>query len=207
MNRRMCSLSTVLLILAISHATSSAMAEGFTPPDGCYVGLGGSAQWTNNDFSGPTNVETDVSDSFGLNVHVGCLSGNGWAAVDLHGEWISGWDVDTPVESFEVDGGMLTASFRVYLMRMLTEEMNVDVPEPLRRFQPFLSGGMGYLSLDTPDYVGDDEDFIGRVGGGIEFFVTDRIALALDAAYVLPASKGLSNLDFLSIGWGAIYHF
>jgi len=79
---------------------------------------------------------------------------------------------------------------------------------PLDRFQPYLSGGVGFLNAE-PHGKGDGQwAFAGRFGGGTDVALTENIALYLDASYVIPAGGGaISNVQYFSFGWGGKYLF
>lgn len=44
------------------------------------------------------------------------------------------------------------------------------------------------------------------MGGGVDVFVTDHLALSTDVAYVIPGGD-VADTDFLSLGIGLLYLF
>jgi hypothetical protein len=91
------------------------------------------------------------------------------------------------------------------------------LPFPWRPdFQPYLSGGVGFLNVNGTSKVtlgglklrseGSGTEFAGRVDGGVDYFFTPAIASFFDAGYVMPTS-GLSNLNYISVSLGMKYHF
>ncbi len=55
-----------------------------------------------------------------------------------------------------------------------------------RRLLPFVQGGVGFAYVDDED-DGDDTAFLVMGGGGVEYFVTDRLSLGTAAFFnVLP---------------------
>ena len=51
-----------------------------------------------------------------------------------------------------------------------------------------------------------ENEFAMRFGGGIDLYATKNVVVSLEADYVLPVSS-LSDLDYVSIGWGFQYRF
>lgn len=80
---------------------------------------------------------------------------------------------------------------------------------PLDRFQPYLSGGFGFLNAN-PSRDGGNSLWTaaGRFSGGTDLAITENVALFLDAAYVIPAGSGIGgDLQYFSFGWGGKYLF
>ena len=73
------------------------------------------------------------------------------------------------------------------------------------RVQPFLLAGIGILHGDIPGYQ-PRTDVAGRLGGGVDFYLTEEIAISLDASYVAPTGN-VQKLDYVSVGWGLQVHF
>jgi opacity protein-like surface antigen len=79
---------------------------------------------------------------------------------------------------------------------------------PLDRFQPYLSGGMGFLNANPERGSESLWAVAGRFSGGTDIVITEHVALFLDAAYLIPAGSGVaSDLQYFSFGWGAKYLF
>lgn len=207
-----------LLILPTSLALSAALpssaqaddADASYGSDGCYAGLGGSTQFlteAEEALDDVTDPSIEIDESMGLHARLGCMSraSNGVLGFDLHFEWIEGFKIDLPGDNSKAGGYSISAGARIFPLRALENAID-GYPPILRRIQPYGYVGGGYLNLDgIPER--NASDFIGRVGGGIEVFVTEHIAVAVDATYVLPSSDSLNNADYLSLGWGAVYYF
>ena len=78
------------------------------------------------------------------------------------------------------------------------------------RYQPFLLFGAGVMtakaiSRGVPVETTELE-FAMRFGGGIDLYATKNVVVSLEVDYVLPVSN-LSDLDYVSIGWGFQYRF
>jgi opacity protein-like surface antigen len=77
---------------------------------------------------------------------------------------------------------------------------------PLDRFQPYLSGGVGFLNANSGGQA--RWAFAGRFSAGTDLALTEHVALFLDAAYLLPGGGGVAtDLQYFSFGWGGKYLF
>ena len=72
------------------------------------------------------------------------------------------------------------------------------------RVQPYALLGMGTLitSGDPSSEVG----FMGRLGAGVDIWITEAIAGSLEAGYVLPTGR-TRGFDHVSIAWSFVYRF
>jgi len=48
--------------------------------------------------------------------------------------------------------------------------------------------------------------FAGRMGGGIDIFVTDNLAINTEGYYVMPTGN-IQGLRYVGVGLGLTYHF
>lgn len=157
---------------------------------------------TTPSFSGVSPVV--ANNAFGLNVHGGYRFVQD-LAIDLEVEYIDGFAVRAPRP---VSGTYRTwnvaLNFKVYPLARVFEPGS-----PWTRVQPFVQGapawqwarwtGLGALS-------GNNGSFLGRVGGGADFYLTKKLSLTANAVYNFTTHK-LDGLDYISIGWGFQYHF
>jgi opacity protein-like surface antigen len=75
------------------------------------------------------------------------------------------------------------------------------------RFQPFVRGLFG-VSHTTVGSVGKGNSFTIAAGGGLNFELTDQIAIrALQVDYYRPYGGPYKNADFLRMGFGVNYEF
>ena len=82
------------------------------------------------------------------------------------------------------------------------------------RFQPFALIGMGYgkgeVSSDNAalqnEVGGSEGGFIVRFGGGLDFYITEHIALYGEGSYVLTTGD-IEDTDFGTLGAGAMWRF
>jgi opacity protein-like surface antigen len=114
-----------------------------------------------------------------------CSPHLGW---ELNYEWAESFDIS---DGTDVDLWALTSDAKWYPL--------------VGRWQPFLLAGVGMATADPID-EGTGTDIALRFGGGMEAYVTENVAVAFDASYVLPTSK-VKNLNYLSLSWGFLYRF
>jgi hypothetical protein len=174
---------------------------------GCYLGLAGAAAFpvgAEDELEDVTGLSTDISESLGLHARAGCR--NPWFGGELHFEWLEGFDVKVDGLKAKIDGWALTLDGKGYFLAGLEDKL----PPLARRFQPFATVGFGYLTFDGNISGGpslDDWDFALRLGGGLDVYVTRRIAISVDTTYVLPVSDALDDMDYVSVGWGVLFRF
>jgi len=197
---------TLLLCAAVAMLCGGAVRaeeEGDEGDDysreGFYLGAAGS-------FSIATQLEDKlgkkfggsfaVDDSLGFHARVGYRL-NPHLAFEVHSEWLAGFEASSGSGQADFEVLTITGDFRFY---------------PLTgRWQPFVVAGAGGLIADVTresglGLSGDENDFVARVGVGLDYYVTRHIALGLDATYVLPA-EDVKEFDYFSLGWGLLYRF
>jgi hypothetical protein len=150
---------------------------------GLFAGLGGATAVEFFDGDGASGEEVGL----GLNVRTGFRCSERESA-ELEFEWIEGFDGERPEDAAL---WVLTSNAKIALLT--------------GRIQPFLLAGIGILHGD-PASRGPHTDLTGRLGGGVDVFVTQQLAVSLDASYVIPTGT-VQQLDAVSIGWGLRYHF
>ena len=77
----------------------------------------------------------------------------------------------------------------------LSDSSNADV----RKLRPFIQGGLGFGYLEKDRRRGDDDDtrFLFNLGGGVEYYLTDNVALGSNMLLnVLPDSAVGENVFF-----------
>ena len=73
------------------------------------------------------------------------------------------------------------------------------------RAQPYVLVGIGAMGVDI-DEVGDESDFAARFGGGLDFYITEKIVISAGVDYLLPTGD-VEDLDYVSFGGGLQYRF
>ena len=162
------------------------------------VGLGLEVETdVENDIDGvPNDVEFDPA--LGYDVFVGYRF-HKFLAAEAEFEWL------TDIE-FDEDGGTLvdgdSMTFAASLRAIL----------PLGRFEPFAVVGIGamYANLSDTQNLGvvfeDGTDFLWKVGGGIDFHVTEHVGLRFQTDYMRPKGN-IHALEHTSFGGGLFYRF
>ena len=131
-------------------------------------------------------------------------------ASELQWEWLAPTDVPLTLRdrdtgeflsdgsAFEVKSWVVTANLKGY-------------PMIAGNFQPFLLLGAGIMKgdVDGRDIYGfslEGFSFVGRMGGGLDYYFTPHIVGTVDLSYVLPVGD-LSDFPYISGGLGLQYRF
>lgn len=160
---------------------------------GPYVGVGGSYMVPG--FQGGAR-SADFGDTLGFNVRGGYRLNDYWAFEGLY-EY-GDFNAHDVLAGNHVQTNTFMGSAKLIL--------------PLGRFQPYLSGGAGFVNanadkaLRRTNWEVDGTNFAGRFGGGVDLFATENVAIFLDASYTMPINE-VSDLYYFSFGWGAKYVF
>ncbi len=129
---------------------------------------------------------------------------NRWFTAEVGGEYAHQFDYDRgsgPVTCNNGSGGsdyysawQVSTGGRVYLTESLV--------------QPYLLGHVGFIQ--TRDRGGGrsckGNGLMTRLGGGVEVFVSNGVAVSLLGAYVLPVTGGARDHDYVSIGLGLTWY-
>jgi hypothetical protein len=139
----------------------------------------------------------------GANVSAG-FRFNRWITAEIGGEWIDDIEYDrgTGTDSCRGSGG---ESDRFWAWQV-TAGSRVHVSESF--IQPFALGHVGFIQ--TRDHGGGrsctGNGFVARLGGGVDVFVTNGLAVSVIGAYVLPVVGGARDHDYVSIGFGITWY-
>jgi opacity protein-like surface antigen len=178
--------------------TPRAHAEDYVR-EGWYAGARGVYAVENFDVDGT------VDNDFGFNLFAGYRMFRGLAS-DFEFEYIDAFPVrgDPAGPNYDVRTFDLAWNFRVYPLAWAFEPGSV-----FQRVQPYLSAGPSLQWAQLQRLPGGDRDegnFAGRLGGGIDFLLTENVALTADAIYTIGTGD-VSDFPYLSIGWGLLYRF
>lgn len=205
--RTLFSLATALVLLP---GIGAAADDDFTRP-GPYVGVGGVYTLNNliedqveDAFPG---VDVDVDDSAGVNAVVGYRMVS-FLAAELQYEYVDGFDISA-------------FGTKAITVRAHTFTGNLKVIAPIWRTQPYLLAGAGVVRWDFDDKLGvgisDGETaFAGRVGTGIDIFLTPNIVVNAGVDAVLtdtslntsfPGGEDVDYLFYITAGGGLQYRF
>jgi opacity protein-like surface antigen len=131
-------------------------------------------------------------------------------AAELQWEWLFPSDIPLTIQrsgtgefvsddsAFEVKSWVVTANLKGYVLTT-------------GNLQPFLLLGAGIMKgeVDGREIYGFSADgfsFLGRMGGGLDYYFTPHIVGTVDLSYVLPVGD-LSDFPFISGGLGLQYRF
>lgn len=76
---------------------------------------------------------------------------------------------------------------------------------PVGRIQPYGLVGVG-VDFAKASPGSDEEDFVAKLGGGLDLYFTEQLGLLAEVTYNLPTGD-LDEAEYLSIGWGLFYRF
>ena len=185
--------------LAASVAAPPASAEADYSRTGWYAGARGVYAVENFDVAG------NAANDFGFNLFAGYRLFS-FLSSDFEFEYIDALRVSGNAgnPNFDVRTFVLAWNFRAYPLSPLLEPSS-----PLQRVQPYLSAGVSnqWVQLQRlPSGDRDEGNFAGRLGGGVDFYLTENWVLTADAIYTI-GSGDVSDFPYLSIGWGFAYRF
>jgi opacity protein-like surface antigen len=191
--RRLSSIvASFALAIGITWA-GSALAVGPEDDSAFYVGIGAGFGFENFDGTGGLDIDT----AFGFDAWGG-YKFNKWIATELQLEYLNGFDAK--ILGIDIDGQAVTFGANLKLFPLASV-----LPD---RVQPFVMAGPGFtwLELDAGGFDADELDFSARFGGGIDFYLTDNIALQASSSYVLSTGD-LDGTDYISLVAGLQYKF
>jgi hypothetical protein len=206
-----------VLALTLLSFSAPAMAGDFDQP-GFYVVLGGFNGFEQFQRDNQFEVDAQYGNTLGFQARIG-MRVLPFLAGEIQGDFIGGFPVTVPTEDFglvplELNGGLITGNIRAIW--------------PLGRFEPHAKVGVGGMwsnlvtvfptgRVCSPGYWGwwcspthtrlaSGGAFVARFGGGLDVWITEDFALALDAEYVLPTGE-LEAQQYVSFGWAAKFKF
>jgi hypothetical protein len=179
---------SILLLSAFSARADSEFGQEM----GAYLGLMG--MYTHDVSSG--RIEDLVDNSYGLAGRMGFRMGP-MAAIELQGDWNYGLN--------DLSGFSITANLRFYPLTGVIDRVTGS-SWFAHRIQPYAVGGVGMISAKLPGERYRDLSGAFRLGGGIDFYVTPRIALSLGSEWVTGVGR-LNDLGYVNAGLGLQYNF
>lgn len=195
--RRLLAASLALLAAPLLGASPAAVQDYVR--EGWYVGARG--VYAIEDF----DVDASVDDDFGFNLFGGYRMFRGLAS-DFEFEYVDALSArgDPAGPNFDIRTFDFAWNFRVYPLAWAFEPSSV-----FQRVQPYLSAGPSIQWVQLQRLPGVDRDegnFAGRLGGGIDFYLTQSVALSGSAIYTIGTGD-VSDYRYLSVGWGLTYRF
>jgi opacity protein-like surface antigen len=180
--------AATLAVLVVSFVASVARADDADfGRSGAYLGVGASrsVDLVEPFLDGTPILENiTISDSWGANARLGYRL-TSWFSVEAEYEWLQPFNAG-------LDG------VHVGTLEAQSATANLRFIAPLSRFQPYLLLGVGALFLKVNDPLGvlsvDRSPFAGRVGLGLDVYLTRSLLLNVGAEGVLsPAGLQLTT--------------
>ena len=194
---------TVCSLTQVARADDA--VEDYERP-GPYLGIGASRsinliEGELDNTSTFNNVTVD--DSWGVNARGGYRV-NKFIALEGEYEYLGNWDVHGSLSGFGFDAGRIQVS-------AATGNMKVFVP--LDRFEPYLLIGAGAAFVGASHGLqGTHTNFAGRVGIGIDIYVSNNVYVNLGGEGLLsnaeiPGAKGNTGVNTVNLQFGLGYRF
>lgn len=226
--------SLVLVSLAAGQAGANDSTDDPFDRRGFYVSAAG--VYTHNFFDKEIEKfledelgaqgRVDIDDSGGLNARVGYRAAS-WFAAELEYEWIDRYDVSI---GGSLGPGGTPLSGKLYDIEGHTFTLNTRWIVPFWRVQPYLLLGAGYSLYDVGRGSvapvleaqsskikiegGIQGAFAGRVGLGLDFYLTQSVVLQTEATALITAKNfktpdegAIDDLYYLAFSAGLQYRF
>jgi len=130
----------------------------------------------------------DISDRWGVNARAGYRFGS-WFALEAEYEWLDPFNVTF------FNQGLGTLGLQ-------SATINAKFIIPTWRFQPYLLLGAGAVVFDLDTHLNalhiDDHAFAGRIGLGIDMYITHGLVLNLGVESILTPAKISLNTGLVS---------
>lgn len=140
----------------------------------------------------PVLSNIDFSDRWGVNARAGYRLAS-WFALEGEYEWVN-------------DMNATVGSIGVAHVGVQTATANFRLIAPFWRVQPYFLGGVGAVFFDSSGILGlkiDDTAFAGRVGLGVDVYLTKSILLNVGAEAMLTNAR-VSLGSFSENGLGLV---
>jgi outer membrane protein W len=137
-----------------------------------------------------------VDPSWGLDARLG-LRLLSFLAVEGQYEWMDDFEVAVSGGTANLTGNTFTGNVKFYI--------------PVWRVQPYILAGIGFTKYKIESALAPSAKqdlFAGRVGGGLDLYLTQKVALNAEVAALLTASDlefnsdSFSSLNYLSVNFG-----
>lgn len=204
--------SVVLIALLSLLVASTAAAETYSQ-SGIYLFVGGLTAF--DDFDDKAGNSLD--ESLGFDIRIGYRFKD-YLAAEIAANFIDGFEGNVPTDGgtskISASGGNVTLNLRAIY--------------PLGRFEIYALAGVGgaWSSPKTVNFTGticgdgligwwckgdskfvrNSGAFIAKFGAGGDLWLSKRIALTIDALYVLPTGD-LKDQRYIKVAWGARFRF
>ena len=192
-------LSAMLLFVAAVSSPSAARAEDAT--------LYGGSDWFMSAYGmlGVENADVSGGSPSGGATLTGGFRFNRWLAAEVGGEWAARFQYDQgsgPI-TCRGEGGGASSRFTAW---QVSGGGRAYATQSL--IQPFALAHAGFIQ--TRDSGGGRScmgtGFMTRIGGGVDVFVTNGLAVSLLGAYVWPMTGKSVDHDYISFGLGLTWY-
>ncbi len=195
----------VLLVAVMVLFALSINAEAEPKETGFYIGGGASYAWENFDFDEieDSGLNVDIDDAWGLNVFAGYRFLR-HIALEGNYNWYDDFDGKISGEIFPL---AFDFDFQIQIWTLMLD-LKAMYPVYNDRLVPYLRVGGGYMEAESDAGPENEEesDFAWNLGGGVDYFVTDRISLGLDGKYVWGTGD-LDELEYFVGSARVAFHF
>jgi opacity protein-like surface antigen len=191
-------------------ASAGAQSDRFTKP-GPYLGVGPSYLY--QQFQG-RGGDADFGDTWGFNARGGYRF-SPYCAAEAEYEY---GDTFGTHPNFIINGQQFTNRHTIQTNTFTLSGKGIlplYVGQLNGAIQPYLTGGIGFLNANANRNARTDlggrsgTSFAGRVGGGLDFPVTEHIVPYFDYSYVMTTGGATwsNNAWYTAIGFGVKYQF
>jgi hypothetical protein len=147
----------------------------------------------------------DVDDDFGFNLFGGYRLFS-FLGSDFEFEYVDAMAVrgEPAGPNFDVRTFVLSWNFRAYPLAWAFPPSS-----PFQRVQPYLAAGVSNQWVQIQRFPSGDKDegnFAGRLGAGIDVYLTENVALTTNGIYTLGGGD-VNDFRYWSVGWGVLYRF
>lgn len=191
--------------------SGTAAGDDYARP-GFYVGIGPSYLFESFSLDSDnlglagvlgSDVDPDYDNSAGVDVKIGYRVSPQLAAEFLYG-FAEGFDSHAGVRATEIDVHLVSFNAKWFplqgdggsklqpygLLGAGTQIVNSEVRDP---------------SIEKP--WSTDAGFVGRFGVGVDYYVTNKFAVELEASYMLPAGGWVKHTDYASLSLSFLHRF
>lgn len=137
--------------------------------------------------------------------------GNSWGFDARGGYRFFDWFAAEAIVEYADEFGPRAPGTTAKSLSFVETTVNAKFIVPIERFQPYLTTGVGFLyANDGSGFINSVEDrdfgFAGRIGAGIDFYLTPHVSVFVDNGWTMTTDN-TEDLYYYSLGGGARYSF
>jgi opacity protein-like surface antigen len=203
-------LVSVLVWLCVC-APSSYAGEDYQRP-GPYLGIGASYAIENFSLDSDelnlagalgSGLNPKYDNSAGVDVQIGYRLDSRFAVEFLYG-FLEGFDSHAGALASEIDLHLVTLNAKWFPLGELCDG----------RLQPYALAGVGTQIVNSEVRSSafekpyeTDAGFVGRVGGGIDYYLTESFGVEVEASYMLPAGGWVRHARYTAVAFHFLHRF